>query len=99
MPSVVSVLLGEAGRVTGTRRCRAAGWSRDGSDVSQDRDGWPQIRWLAVDSALRETMIGPIARCPVTGWLTDWSSVSTGYRSAYPSSYTHVYNQQKEVLQ
>jgi hypothetical protein len=48
------------------------------------------------DSALRDTIIGAISEMSCDR-LADWSSATTGYRSPYPSSYTHVYNQQKEV--
>ena len=66
------------------------GWSRDGSRVSQDRDGLRQIQSRATRRSLRYKMIGPthkVRYCLPTNWAFD----TTGYTSAYRSSYTTAY--------
>jgi len=97
MPSVVGVLLVEADEPTGTKACRAA--VGDGmaalchriATVGRKSDGsWTTAHCGHDDRCVREMSCDRLA---------DWSSATTGYRSAYRSSYTHVYNQQKEVSQ
>jgi hypothetical protein len=97
MPSVVSVLLVEADEPLARNRAEwrlVTGWQRcvTGS------------RRLAANPMARgrQRTAGHDDRCVremSCDRLADWSSATTGYRSAYRSSYTHVYNQQKEVSQ
>jgi hypothetical protein len=73
------------------------GWRRDGSDLSQDRNGYRQIRSPTAESTPRDAMIAAMNETS-RNQLADWSCVSTDYRSAYPSSYSDVYNHRaKEV--
>jgi hypothetical protein len=74
----------------------ASGWSRDGSHVSQDRDGWPQIQSRITEGHVQREMIGAMHELPYH-LLTDWASDAAGYTSAYRSSYTVVYTRAKEV--
>jgi len=69
---------------------------RDGGAVSRDRDGWPQIQYLATERTPRDTMIDAMSELfsnPQGGW----SSATTVCRSAYPPSYADVYNRAKEM--
>lgn len=68
----------------------------DSTAVSQDRDGYPQIRSRTADRQLRDPMIGAMTDMS-SNPPADRSSAVTGYRPAYSSSYTHVYMEQKEV--
>jgi hypothetical protein len=74
----------------------SSGWSRDGSRVSQERDGWPQIQLHLPEGALQHGMISAMHE-PPDYRLPDWSSDCAGYTSAYRSSYTVVYTKAKEV--
>ena len=74
----------------------ASGWSRDGSHVSRDRDGWPQIQSRITEGQVPREMIGAMHELPYHP-RTDRASDTTGYPSAYRSAYTVVYPQAREV--
>lgn len=72
------------------------GRSRHRTDVSRDRDGWPQMQSRIPDRQVHRAMIGAM-REP-SGYLpSDWCSDITRDTSAYRSSYTVVYALEKEV--
>jgi hypothetical protein len=89
-------LLPDPSASSARRRPLSSGSSRDGGDVSRDLDSWPQIRWLATGSAPRDRMIDAMSELCCNP-LADWSSATTVCRSAYPPSYTDVYNRAKEM--
>lgn len=89
-------LLPDRSESSAQRRPLSSGSSQDGGVVSRDRDRWPQIRYLATESALRKTMIDAMSEL-FCNPLAGWSSATTVCRSAYPPSYTDVYNRAKEM--
>ena len=89
-------LLPDPSESSARRRPLSSVSARDGGAVSRDRDGWPQIRWLATGSAPRDTMIDAMSEL-FSNPSADWSSATTVCRSAYPPSYSDVYNRPKEM--
>jgi hypothetical protein len=89
-------LLPDPSESSARRRPLSSVSSRYGGAVSRDRDGWAQIRWLATGSAPRDTMIDAMSEL-FSDPPADWSSATTVCRSAYPSSYSDVYNRAKEM--
>jgi hypothetical protein len=79
-----------------TAAARPYGWSPDGNPVSQDRDGWLQIQSSITEGQEQRAMIGAMHERPEHR-LTEWSSNTTDYTSAYQSFCTVVYTKAKEV--
>ena len=52
------------------RRPSGTGWSRDGSRVSQDRRGWPQIQSRIAEGGVQRGMIGAMHELPDHPLLT-----------------------------
>ena len=72
------------------------GSSRDRAHVSQECDHWPQIQSRWPEGQVQRAMIGAMHE-PPDHLLTDWSSATFDYTSAYSSSYTVVYTKRQEV--
>jgi hypothetical protein len=66
------------------------------TDVSQERDGCPQLRSRTSACEVRRAMIAAMHK-PPGRLLTDWPSGPAGYTSAYRSACTVVYAIAKEV--
>lgn len=60
--------------------------------VSQDRHGYPQIRSRTAERQLLDPTM-----CAMTDMSSDPTANGSSAVTGYPSPYTHVYRQQKEV--
>lgn len=76
-------------------RSAATRSSRNCTHVSQERDGWPQIRSHVAECEVRRGMIGAMHEPPDRP-LTNWPSNPAGDTSAYRSSYIVVDTKAKE---
>ena len=71
---------------------------REGTAVSQRRHGYRQIRSRTAERPLRDPMITAMTAM-FCHPLAHVSSPVPDYRPVYPSSYTPVHKQQKEVFE
>lgn len=87
-----------AARAFGPQRRRSAATpsSRNRTHVSQERDGWRQMRARLPECRLRRAMIGAM-HDPPADLLTGRSSDTFAYTSAYRPAYTVVYTKAEEV--